>query len=561
MELEIPKTAAETWHVEANGEVYETNLDELENWIAEGSLLRIDRVRKGNLRWIEAGKVPALTDFFNAKDAAEPPKPVITTTHTEILGVAEAPAAADTGFGVVNTTFGGVGPANGQNGASAACAVHADVPAAYVCETCANHFCRACPNSYGGTVKICPFCGAMCASIQKIEAARAVGERRNAGAGEGFGFGDFANALAFPFRFKFSLIVGAIMFAVFSLGQLAMGFGSIFLAAAALISFMLANMLWFGVLATTVDNFVQGKFDANFMPSFEDFNIWDDVVHPFFLSLGAYVSSFGPFIVVMLIAVFMVLGAVRGEMNEVQSTPFAAANTQMPPANAQLPMAQRAVEQTRAVRELVNRANDAQRRRIEAIESGNEADIEAIQPAAPGNLPPHAMDEEKEFERLNEMINQQRKAQLESTIGKTTETKQAEQRAFLQKVLGYGVIFVLIGGVALLWGLFYFPAACAVAGYTRSFAAAINPLVGLDTIRRLGGSYALILLMGFLLMMMSGVVSGVFEVVFSPFDMPAMGNIPAKFLASMFGFYFSVVFSCILGYALSKKADKLDLAT
>ncbi|MBK9216118.1 MAG: hypothetical protein IPM59_11055 [Chloracidobacterium sp.] len=547
MELEIPNTAAETWHVEANGEVFETNLDEMANWIAEGSLLRIDRVRKGNLRWIEAGKVPALTGFFNAKDAAEPPKPVITTTHTEILGVAPAPASTDAGFGVVNTTFGGAGPANGQNGTSAVCAVHGDAPAAYVCETCDNHFCRACPNSYGGTVKICPFCGAMCSSIEKIAAARTVSERRNNAAQEAFGFGDFAKALAHPVRFKFSLIVGAVMFAVFSLGQLAVGFGSIFLAAAALISFMLANMLWFGVLATTVDNFVQGKFDADFMPSFEDFNIWDDVVHPFFLSLGAYVSSFGPFVIVMAVAIFFVLGAVRGEINEAQNTPFAAANTQ-------LPMAESAARQSRTVRELVNRANDAQRRRIEAIESGNDAEIEA-------NQPPQAFDEEQHFEQLSEMINQQRKAQLESAIGKTSETRQAEQQAFIQRILGYGVIFVLLGGVTLLWGFFYFPAACAVAGYTRSFAAAVNPLVGLDTIRRLGGSYALILLMGFLLMMMSGVVSGVFELVFSPFDLPAMGNIPAKFLASMFGFYLSVVFSCILGYALSKKADKLDLAT
>ena len=554
MELEIPNSAAETWHVEANGEVFETNLDEMANWIAEGSLLRIDRVRKGNLRWIEAGKVPALTAFFNAKDAAEPPTPVITTTRTEILGVPTVPAAADGDPGGANPTFGGIGAANGQNGAGAACAVHADAAAAYVCETCANHFCRACPNSYGGTVKICPFCGAMCASVEKIEAARTLGERRYNAAQEAFGFGDFAKALAHPVRFKFSLIVGAVMFAVFSLGQLAMGFGSIFLMAAALISFMLANMLWFGVLATTVDNFVQGKFDADFMPSFEDFNIWDDVVHPFFLSLGAYLSSFGPFIVVMAVAMFFVLGAVRGEMNEMQNTPFAMANTQIPAANTQLPMAERAVEQSRAVRELVNRANDAQRRRIEAIESGNDAEIEA-------NRPPQAFDEEQHFERLNEMINQQRKAQLESTIGKTSETRQAEQQAFIQRMLGYGVIFVVLGGVALLWGFFYFPAACAVAGYTRSFGAAVNPLVGLDTIRRLGGSYFLILIMGFLLMMMSGVVSGLFELVFSPFDLPAMGNIPAKFLASMFGFYLSVVFSCVLGYALSKKADKLDLAT
>src|SRR5690606_20638485 len=32
----------------------------------------------------------------------------------------------------------------------------------------------------------------------------------------------------------------------------------------------------------------------------------------------------------------------------------------------------------------------------------------------------------------------------------------------------------VVGFIALLWGLFFMPAACAVAGYTRSFMATIN---------------------------------------------------------------------------------------
>ncbi len=572
MELEIPITQAETWHVEANGDVYETSFEEMTLWIAEGSLLRIDRVRKGNLRWIEAGKVPALTEFFNAKDAAEPPLPLITTTRTEVLGVgtqAQPPALAcgvDVGSNPTYGTNDNVTPPPPPRGYDV-CSIHTDEPAAYVCDTCASSFCKACPNSYGGNVKICPFCGAMCSSIQKMQQARAEGELRHNAVSAGFGFSDFGNALAHPFKFKFSLVVGAIMFAVFSLGQAAMGIGSIFLMAAGIISFMMANMLWFGVLGHTVDNFVQGKLDVNFMPSFDDFSLWDDVVHPFFLSIGAYVASFGPFIVVALVAVFMVLGVVRGEMKEMQTV---AAQTTAP----ELPYAQKAQNQSQAVRDLLNKANENQRRRIAAIESEARdaqelpySNPEGTQAGSlrsdgmPGSLPQHAIEEEQEFERLNELINQQRKSQLESTIGKTSETKAKEQQALLQRVLGYGVIFLVLGGVTLLWGLFYFPAACAVAGYTRSFTATINPLVGLDTIKRLGGSYFLILVMGLILAIMSGMVSGVFELIFSPFDMPTVGNLPAKFFGSIFGFYISVVFSCILGYALYKKADKLDLPT
>ena len=112
----------------------------------------------------------------------------------------------------------------------------------------------------------------------------------------------------------------------------------------------------------------------------------------------------------------------------------------------------------------------------------------------------------------------------------------------------------------MLWGVFYFPAALAVAGYTRSFAATLNPLVGLDTIRHLGLDYVKILLMGLALGVASGFVSGVLAVVFVAFDMPGVGNIPAKAVGSLFGFYLSVVFSCVIAFALYKAADRLKLA-
>ena len=67
----------ELWQLEANGKIFETNLSEISTWIGEGAVLRQDKVRKGNLRWIEAGKVPSLVEFFNAKDAGEPARPII----------------------------------------------------------------------------------------------------------------------------------------------------------------------------------------------------------------------------------------------------------------------------------------------------------------------------------------------------------------------------------------------------------------------------------------------------------------------------------------------------
>ena len=138
MDLE---TNNEIWQVESGGDVVETSFDEMAAWIASGSLLRIDRVRKGDLRWIEAGKVPSLIEFFNAKDAAAPADPVIITTNVERLGVSEPPASAGGQSVGVNPTFG-----TPSNTVAVVCAMHADATSAYVCDTCSNAFCRACPS-------------------------------------------------------------------------------------------------------------------------------------------------------------------------------------------------------------------------------------------------------------------------------------------------------------------------------------------------------------------------------------------------------------------------------
>ena len=541
-------TNQEKWQVEANGQIYESDFAELASWIGDGALLRQDKVRKGNLRWIEAGKVPSLITFFNAKDAGQPIGPIVTTTEPDPISDPIEPvleSAPTQNF--VSPTVESHEPARAPD----ACAVHADVQATYVCATCSSLFCKACPNSYGGSVKICPHCGAMCKLIAELKAKVHCDERVHTEIGKGFGFGDFAQALAHPFKFKTSLILGAVMFMLFSLGQSAVAFGGIIMMFSALICFLFANMLTFGILANTVDNFTQGRLDENFMPSFDDFSLWDDVVHPFFLSIGVYLSSFGPFLAVMFFAIFMVTGSGKTEMNGLQSD---AART----INPELPYAANAVKQSEKVRELLNKTQAFQKKRVESMEKG-EIEPEQMAPGTAANSAITTDPDEEYFNRTNQMIQDSRKAQLESAIGKTPETVAKERAELFARLLKFGALFLILGGVTLLWGLFYFPAACAVAGYTRSFTATINPVVGLDTIRRLGSTYVLILVMGLVLIVVSSVVGGLLSVIFAPFDLPAMGNIPAKALGSMFGFYISVVFSCIIGYALFKASDRLKL--
>lgn len=520
MEIEVP--TQEIWQVEANGGVFDATLDDIAGWIGDGSLLKIDRVRKGNLRWIEAGKVPALIKFFNAKDANEPPPPVITVSTTEVLG---RPDRIE-GSTVVHTTP-----------AAAGCAIHTDAPVAYVCDTCLSEFCKACPSSYGSNVKICPFCGAMCS--RKEEAAPASSAPRVASTGS-FGFGDLTAALAFPFRFKATLILGGVIFAFFQVAGGGSPFGGIFMLSAGLICAMASNMITFAVLSHTVDSFAKGDLDASFMPPFDDFNIWDDVVHPFFLSIGVYSSSFGPFIAVVLFAFFFLLGG-----------PGSIGSDAAAKIDPQYAAAPKIVNQGRALQDLAANTAEAQKKRVQSIEDTEttpQLDGAALQ-----------REEDERFAELDKMIQETRRTQLESAVGKAPETQEADQRAILSKVMSYGLVFVAAAGITLLWGFFYFPAACAVAGYTRSFGATINPTVGLDTIKRFGGSYFRVLLICLMLGIASGILNGIFGTIFSAFSMPSVGNLPAKILGSFTGFYFWIVFSAVLGFALYRNAEKLKL--
>ncbi len=610
----------EVWQVDVGTQVYEATFEVLTQWIGEGSLLPQDRVRRGNLRWIEARRVPALMPFFNAKDAgtpppvsqptvaqstvtepavdpvsrsvppavtfeqtpatapptattafftdgpatapdpfdpfpatAEPANPYKTTFVNEVqpppssgitAPVAAPPEAAPlpdypqtANFAPAPTSFEPAGNVNVFEPAGVAepvpvfdaadfqlaCAMHPESPAFFVCETCANVFCKVCPKSYGGTVRICPFCGAMCQRIEQKKKKDDEITRMHSEITEGFGFGDFGRALIYPFKFKASLFFGAILFMFFTLGQNASSVGGIFMLSASLTCYMLSNMLYFGILTNVLENFSQGITNRNFMPSFDEFSLWDDVVHPFFLSIAVYLVSFGLFV---LIAVGVVLYGANAVASSFDNSPsITQAHNE---------------EAERFARQFQERG------RVEPYGSNSQV--------SPGDS-----DEDAEFEKMNEFIQEQRRKQLESGIGKTPETVEKERNEMIAGFFKTALPLLLLAGAAMLWGIFYFPAACMVAGYTRSFAATMNPKIGIDTIRVLGADYFKILVMGFLVGVMSVTFGIILSIIFFPFNLPGVGNLPAKAIGSLFGFYLSVVFTVILGYALYKNSGKLQL--
>src|SRR5437667_6562681 len=130
------ENAQELWQVEANGNIFDTNLAEIRTWIEEGAVLRMDRVRKGNLRWIEAGKVPSLVAVFNAVESGQPLPPVVTTTDAANPGTAQ-PASEATTNPVESLAHDELAVSMPT---ADVCSMHNDVPAAYVCDYCANLF-------------------------------------------------------------------------------------------------------------------------------------------------------------------------------------------------------------------------------------------------------------------------------------------------------------------------------------------------------------------------------------------------------------------------------------
>src|SRR5689334_23467687 len=64
----------EVWRVSTIEGVFETDFETLKQWIVEGCVLPTDKVSKGNLSWIEAGRVPKLKAAFDpsAKPAPQP---------------------------------------------------------------------------------------------------------------------------------------------------------------------------------------------------------------------------------------------------------------------------------------------------------------------------------------------------------------------------------------------------------------------------------------------------------------------------------------------------------
>jgi hypothetical protein len=126
-------------------------------------------------------------------------------------------------------------------------------------------------------------------------------------------------------------------------------------------------------------------------------------------------------------------------------------------------------------------------------------------------------------------------------------------------VMATGGIFLIIVLIGLLWGVFYYPMALIVAGFTQDFRSVVNPLVGLGAIKNMGLVYPkaffmclVIWVMGFVLKMAVSFMSKILYV-------PIVTDIFSIGAEGLITFYTNLVVACILGFSLYKCADQLGI--
>jgi hypothetical protein len=494
----------ELWRVSTIEGVFETDLETLKQWIAEGCVLPTDKVSKGNLNWIDAGRAPMLKAAFSGER--------VDAVGTITLVKEQVPPPRSESFPQTEPTpnpsdpfsRAAVQPHDSSNipspfvqvamAGAHVCHNHTERLPRYVCSRCEALLCDDCPKLVN-RIPLCPVCGELCKLYEEVKTKTASRQFQSSG----FGLEDFGRAVRYPLQHKVALACGALMYGLLLL----MGFRAA----------MIAYVIMFGCMSHVISQVAWGRLNRSFMPDFSEFSPWDDLVVPIFLGIGITIVTWGPVIVLVLALLFGVLSGGPGV------SPLAAGEMET------------------------------------AEQSGPTQDDLAI-------LTDPEADPEK-LEEANRKLNEIRPAAQISQEAERSRDEQSDPAAGMRMLLPYlgaGIFLLMLFVLGLAWAVFYYPMALAVAGYTQSFGSVINPLVGLDTIRRMGSTYFKAFGMVLVVQVVALIVNVVVAYITSPLALPFMGNLPAKFIDGTVTFYFNLVIACLLGLSLYKCADRLGIS-
>src|SRR4029453_18976005 len=208
----------EVWRVSTVEGIFETDLETLKQWISEGCVLPTDKVSKGTLNWIDAGRAPMLRAAFAGDFTPQPPPEPVYLEATggwqvpprfdvmssgqtsESSSDTQPPSSESTSS---KTTSDAPPPiSDGFSASTNTCRNHPESAAHFICRMCNATWCETCPRFVSGSkIPLCPSCDDLCKVYKEVTNKAAQSEFQ----ASGFGLADFGRAIRYPFQHKTAL--------------------------------------------------------------------------------------------------------------------------------------------------------------------------------------------------------------------------------------------------------------------------------------------------------------------------------------------------------------------
>jgi hypothetical protein len=488
----------EIWQVMIGEELHEADLETLKQWVINGQVQPEDMVRKGNLRWIEAHRAPALRSAFSGEpEPTPPPTPKLTLVYDSSANKQDAQPSEE----LFNPAydFAQAHETERKITSKTECINHADVAPKYMCRSCYATFCKEC-TKFVSNIATCALCGDLCKPYEEVRKHVALSNFQQ----ESFGIVDLGRALSYPFRDPWALIGSAILY-------------SILLVAGRWRTGLVAHAIVFACMSLVIRQVSVGRFNRSFVPDFGAFSWYDDVVVPLKLSIGVTIISWGPLILLIISLVFGLISFTGSGMSYAQEQ--------------QIKMEQEREEFAEGYDAFINGGDPEKEKAF--IEQA-----EALTPT--GQMAQaHRLHEEEKMQATMEEID--------------------PAFSTLKTVFAAALPIIALAALAILWGVFYYPIALTIAGYTQDFWSVLNPALGLDTARTMGLVYVKAFFMYIAISIIGAIFTTIVAIITAPFHMPFVGNMIANFINGMITFYTSLAIAFLLGLSLFKCADKLDI--
>jgi hypothetical protein len=431
----------ESWRVQVDDRVYEADLNELIEWIKEGAVSSDDLVQKGSLRWLSAGRVPELAVHYF--------KPTNVVVEDPLAGLERNGQLANEPeliFDPVDSTDARVT----DSAAMQNCITHPAKPTALVCNICRKPFCAECPNRFG-SVKLCPFCGGICANYEDVlSGATAQGALNKPYARKAIetanetdlsntklGIRDVLQAIKYSFSNPVELAIASAFISLCVMGSALFLTGGILTTLAALVCGFMMVVFGFEILSLTYSNVSEGKGRFQFFRRGFGATSGGSGIRRAGRATAAFARSFGLFIMLVVLA-----GAV-------------AWNRQA----GNVALSESAV--------LDSRINVQQGLR------NSYANADA--------------------EKIALILNDSRRTLTPSALQHTYLTNDIPLERVVMSFMRLSVYFLVPIFILLIIGIIHYPAACSTALVTRSVRQTLNPLRALRHIRLMGFDHVLLL--------------------------------------------------------------------